>query len=165
VTPLFAARLNAMADLAEHRDEFDAILTGGDFHGLALGAIIAAAFDKPMMSVCQQNDHGCTVQHTVCYGDVTPGMRWLYVDDFFGFGRTLSTVFTYMNQVQQHVPGYPPANIVATYEATPRKYELLGEPAWTIAGVLHGGASGWPEAGRVVCGNTIGTADTAEPGS
>jgi hypothetical protein len=124
-TPLTAASITALADLTPHAGEFDAILCGGDYHGIALAAIVASGLDKPLMAVCQ-DEHNCCVQHTVCYGDVTPTMRWLYVDDFFGYGRTLATVFRYMNQVRQYKPDYPAANIVATYEVTPRAYELTG---------------------------------------
>ena len=125
MNPLTKVASDMMDDLLPHVSEFDAIVCGGDFHGLAIAAILSASLAKPLIAVCRRTDHGCVIQHSVCYGDIDPKMRFLYVDDFFTMGRTLATVFEYMNQTQGYLPGYPPANIVAAYEATTREYRKV----------------------------------------
>jgi adenine/guanine phosphoribosyltransferase-like PRPP-binding protein len=106
-------------DLIPYHDSYDAIVCGTDAHALALGAILAYYTNKPLMAVCMA-DHECVIQHTVCYGGIEPSMRFLYVDDFYIMGRTLATVFQYMNTACQYIPDYPAANIVLAYEATTR---------------------------------------------
>lgn len=110
-------QLRARRDLLAHADEFDAIVTAGDMHGISIGALVAAELDKPLMIVCT-SQHECVVSHIVTIGDVTPDMRYLYVDDFFAFGHSLQHVFTYMNQ-SDHAP------IVATYEACKYQYRRI----------------------------------------
>lgn len=123
-SPLTQTAVDMHDDVIKHIDEFDAIVCGGDFHGLILGGLLSADTGKPLIAVCSDH-HTCTVQHSVTYGDIDPRMRFLYVDDFFTMGRTLATVFEYMNQTCKYVPDYPKANIVATYEATTREYKTL----------------------------------------
>lgn len=118
-TPLTEALWNAAGDLDPHRDEFDAVVCAGDFHGTALAAVIAAAFDKPLMIVCR--DPRNTVSLIVPIGDVDfHRTRFLYVDDAFTFGKSLREVFDYMDSCGE------PAPVVATYEVTTRKFAYTG---------------------------------------
>lgn len=105
------------ADLLPHIREFDAIVSAGDFHGMALGSVAAAALWKPLMLVCAKS-HDDVVSHIVCIGDIHPEMRFLYLDDFFAFGASLAHVMAYMNQSKK-------ANIVATYEYVTRDYQVI----------------------------------------
>lgn len=114
-TPLAGLLKQAIEDLADHLEEFDAIVCAGDFHGLALGAVIAAILDKPYMMVCR-DQHIPTQSLIVTIGDCGPKMRYLYVDDWFWGGATLRRVFDYMNQSAT-------SPIVATYECTTRTYK------------------------------------------
>jgi hypothetical protein len=100
--------------LAGHDNDIDAIVVGGDHHAIASGMLAADAMNKPLMIVCQA-DHKCVDSHITTIGDITPGMRFLYVDDFYSFGSTKAKTFAYMNQSE-------PANIVATYQATTDTY-------------------------------------------
>lgn len=110
----------AMNDLAEHDGEFDAIVAAGDMHGMALGAALAAATGKPYMMVCR-NPHNFTVSLINTFGDCKPrGQRYLYVDDWFTFGRTLREVFDYLDSSGE------PAPIVATYEVNTRTWKETG---------------------------------------
>jgi hypothetical protein len=107
-------RDTAFAALKEHASEFDAIVCGFDVHGLALGTLVAAELDMPLLIVCR--DHaGCSISHIVCIGNVDPDTRFCYVDDWAKFGATWSTVASYM--CQSETP-----NIVATFMATKEKY-------------------------------------------
>jgi phosphoribosylpyrophosphate synthetase len=116
---------NAFDDIVGHghRDEFDAIVCAGDMHGVAIASAIAAQIDKPLMIVCTQQ-HDCCVSHIVMIGEVSPTMRFLYVDDMFAFGASLKHAFGYMNQSA-------PAKIVATYEAMTRTYAKVDADAPT----------------------------------
>jgi adenine/guanine phosphoribosyltransferase-like PRPP-binding protein len=107
-------RQTALDDLSPHDEEFDAIVCAGDMHGVAIAANVASAFGVPLMIVCTQA-HDCCVSHIVMIGDVTPTMRFLYVDDMFAFGASKRHVFDYMNQSA-------PCAIVGTYEAMTRAY-------------------------------------------
>jgi adenine/guanine phosphoribosyltransferase-like PRPP-binding protein len=115
-SPLTHAQIDAATDLARYVNDYDAIVCAMDAHALALGSVISAYTGKPLMVVCTEL-HGCVTQHTVCYGDISPTMRFLYVDDFFTYGRTLATVFEYMNTACQYIPGHEDASIVLAYEA------------------------------------------------
>jgi orotate phosphoribosyltransferase len=114
--PPLSAALDAMlADLQPRMTTFDAILTAGDHHGIALAAALAAALWKPLVIVCVSEHTDDVVSHITCIGDFHPGMRTLYVDDFTAYGASLAHTFAYMCQ-----SGTP--NIVAVYQATPRTY-------------------------------------------
>lgn len=101
-------------DLVHHTSEWDAIVCGGDHHAIALGMTVAAATDKPLMIVCQDS-HECVMSHITVIGDVTPTMRFLYVDDFYSFGATKAKTYSYFDQSEK-------ANVVACYQATTREY-------------------------------------------
>ncbi len=106
---------NQIADaLATHRHEFDAVVVGGDHHAIAVGMLAATAVDMPLMIVCMAG-HECVDSHITTIGDITPDMRFLYVDDFYSFGSTKAKTFAYMNQSDH-------ANIVATYQVTTDTY-------------------------------------------
>lgn len=109
--------VQAVDDLADYVDEFDAIVVAGDHHGIAIGAIIAASTGKPLLIVCL-SDHECVVSHITAIGECLPDMRYLYCDDFDLFGASRAKTFAYMNQSGK-------APIVATYMATQRKYEVI----------------------------------------
>jgi orotate phosphoribosyltransferase len=110
----------AWKDLEPHKGEFDAIVCAGDFHGMAMGAVIAAEFDVPLMLVCR--DPRNTVSLIVPIGDIDfRAMRFLYVDDAFTFGKSLREVFDYMNSSGDRAP------VIATYEVTTRKYRKVTE--------------------------------------
>jgi hypothetical protein len=109
---------HAVLDLQPHFGEFDAVVVAGDHHGIAIGTVISALLDKPLMIVCPEG-HGCVVSHITCIGNVTPDMRFLYADDFFAFGASRARVLGYMNQ-SEHAP------VVATYAAARREYKLVG---------------------------------------
>ncbi len=124
---LFQVTMNALDDLLPHAGTFDAIVCGGDHHGIAIAASIASAVNKPLMIVCMSR-HACVVSHITCIGDTLPTMRFLYVDDWLQFGATKRFVlrclrrsarqraFTYFAQSGE------PFKIVATYAATLREY-------------------------------------------
>lgn len=120
MTPLTQAIATIAEDLEPHVGEFDAVVTAGDMHGVALGAIIASMFDKPFMAICR-DDHSCVVSHIVTFGDLDfRHMRYLYVDDAFTFGASLDYVFAYTDR------SGTPAPITATYEVTTREYKETG---------------------------------------
>lgn len=106
--PLTDARIKASVFLAHCQDKFDAIVTAGDMHGVALGAALASDLNKPLMLICR-GGHDCVQSHIVMIGDCTAYSRLLYVDDMFAGEASLHNVFEYMNQSRA-------ANIVATYE-------------------------------------------------
>jgi hypothetical protein len=105
---------NALNDLAAHAHKWDAIVCGGDHHAIALGMTVAIELMKPLMIVCQER-HDCVISHITTIGDVTPSMRFLYVDDFYSFGATKAKTYEYFNQSEY-------ANVVACYQATTREY-------------------------------------------
>ena len=114
-----------MRVLMEHMTEFDAIVTAGDFHGVALASIAAAWLWKPLLVIChgsthEDTDHSCSVSHMVMFGEIHPEMRFLYLDDMFTFGKSWKHVRDYMNQSED-------APIVARYEHLKREYSLVGE--------------------------------------
>jgi hypothetical protein len=119
----------AMQDLYPYDEEFDAIVCAGDMHGAAIGAVIAAALGKPLMIVCAKR-HRCCVSHIVMIGDVTPTLRFLYVDDMFPFGASKRHVFNYAkrtaakrrNRLFAYMNQSAPCTIVGTYEAMTRTY-------------------------------------------
>lgn len=117
---------NVYTDVLPHDSEFDAVVCAGDFHAVAIATLVASQADKPLIAVCMEY-HDCTVQHAVIYGTIKPGLRYLYVDDLFAFGRSLSTVFRYFRQCGDDLKGYEPAQIVATYEATSRDYRTVSQ--------------------------------------
>lgn len=118
-TPLREAAYNAAKDLYRYRDDFDVIVTAGDFHGVALSAVIAAGLNKPLMIVCR--DPRNTISLIVPIGDVDfHRSRFLYVDDAFTFGNSLAAVFAYLDS------SGTPAPVVATYEVTTREYKETG---------------------------------------
>jgi orotate phosphoribosyltransferase len=122
MTPLAELVGNAYDDLSPHWGEFDAIVTAGDFHGVAMGAVIAALLNKPLMLVCR--DPRNTVSLIVPIGDIDfRKMRFLYVDDAFTFGKSLREVFDYMNSCGERAP------IAATYEVTTREYKEITHDA------------------------------------
>ncbi len=119
---------NAADDLKPHLPGFDAIVCAGDMHGVAIAAGIAARINKPLMIVCTKN-HKCCVSHIVMIGDITPGMRFLYVDDMFAFGASKRHVFDYSkraakrrSRVFRYMTQSAPCTIVGTYEAMTRTY-------------------------------------------
>jgi len=114
-----------LTDLLPHHTEFDGIVTAGDMHGVALGAVAAAGLWLPFMAICQ-GDHSCVVSHIVMFGEIHPDMRMLYLDDMFAFGASLAHVMGYMSQSET-------PNIVATYEYSRRLYRpvKLNEDAAT----------------------------------
>jgi orotate phosphoribosyltransferase len=117
--PLTQVWDNAVQDLRQHRGKFDAIVCAGDFHGVALSAVIASMLDKPLMIICR--DPRNTVSLIVPVGDVDFHRdRFLYVDDAFTFGKSLREVFDYMDS------SGTPAPVVATYEVTTREYKETG---------------------------------------
>jgi DNA-binding transcriptional LysR family regulator len=117
------------ADLLPHAGEFDAVIVGGDHHGIALGSVAASVLGLPLMIVCPRG-HGCVISHITAIGECRPDHRYLYVDDWFWGGASRKRafgfmgrfgrrrIFRYMNQ-SAHTP------IVATYAATQRKYERI----------------------------------------
>lgn len=118
----------AATDLTPHAETFDAIVCGGDHHGIAVAAVIASRLDKPLMIVCMSR-HNCVVSHITCIGETLPSHRLLYVDDWFSMGATKRFVqralrrrhhpFRYFAQSGEPVP------IVATYAATTREYREI----------------------------------------
>ena len=112
----------AADDLARYAETFDAIVCGGDHHGIAVAAAIAAQLDKPLMIVCMSR-HDCVVSHITCIGEALPSHRYLYVDDWFSFGATKKFVFDYFAQSGEPVP------VVATYAATTREYKEITHDA------------------------------------
>lgn len=112
-----AYAIQVIDDLLLHASEFDAIIVAGDHHGIAIGAIIAAMLEKPLLIVCL-SDHACVVSHITAIGECLPDMRYLYCDDYDLFGASRAKTFAYMNQSGK-------APIVATYMATQRKYEVI----------------------------------------
>jgi orotate phosphoribosyltransferase len=126
--PLTEININARDDLQAHSKEYDAIVTAGDMHGVAIGAAISALMNKPLMIVCTKA-HKCCVSHIVMIGDITPDMRFLYVDDMFAFGASKRHVFDYAKRaakrrgrVFRYMTQSEPCTIVATYEAMTRTY-------------------------------------------
>jgi hypothetical protein len=118
-SPLTRAWDNAFADLYPHTTEFDAVVTAGDFHGVALGAVIAAGLGKPLMIICR--DPRNTVSLIVPIGDIDfHASRFLYTDDAFTFGKSLAEVFAYMDS------SGTPAPVVATYEVNTRTWKETG---------------------------------------
>ncbi len=118
--PLTEAGANAVLDLREHQEEFDAIVVAGDFHGVALGAVIAALLDKPLMIVCRAVSMP-TQSLIVPIGDLDfRRMRYVYVDDAFTFGNSLKRVFDYLDSCGE------PAPVVATYETSTRTWKETG---------------------------------------
>lgn len=127
-TPLATTRTEAYFDLLAHKEEFDAVVCGGDHHGIAVAAVIAAMLNKPLMIVCMSR-HNCVVSHITCIGETLPSHRLLYVDDWFSMGATKRFVhralrrkhhpFRYFAQSGEPVP------IVATYAATTREYREI----------------------------------------
>lgn len=116
VQPPLSAALDAMlADLQPQMTTFDAIVTAGDHHGVALAAALAAALWKPLVIVCVSPHADDVVSHITAIGDFHPGMRSLYVDDFVAYGASMAHTFAYMCQ-----SGTP--NIVGVYQATQRTY-------------------------------------------
>ena len=115
-------REKACADLQEHEGEFDAIVCAGDMHGAAIGAVIAAELNLPLMIVCAK-PHDDVISHIVTIGVVDPRMRFLYVDDFMPFGASWN--YTSKNAMIQYMNQSRPANIVATYQAATGEYEML----------------------------------------
>lgn len=117
---------DAMAHvLLLHQHEFDAIVTAGDFHGVALASIAAAYLDVPLLVICHgsvhsQDRHDCTVSHMVMFGEIHPEMRFLYIDDMFSFGKSWAHVRDYMNQSER-------SNIVARYEHLKREYTRIDD--------------------------------------
>lgn len=110
----------AMQDLFPHRDEFDAIVCGGDRHGMVLGAAIAAYMGKPL-AIIWRSPVSWTISDITCFGDVLPrGQRLLYVDDWFTLGRTKAEVFAYLDSCGEQAP------VVATYEVNTRRWEETG---------------------------------------
>lgn len=105
---------SVLADLRGHAGEFDAIVCGFDPHGATLGALAAAALNKPLLIVCGQHN-SCSISHIVAIGDVDPESRFCYIDDYAQFGGTKDTVFQYM--CSSETP-----NIVACYMATKKRY-------------------------------------------
>jgi len=127
--PLTEININAWDDLQVHSKEYDAIVTAGDMHGVAIGAAISALMNKPLMIVCTKA-HKCCVSHIVMIGEITPDMRFLYVDDMFKFGASKRHVFGYAKRaarrrgrVFRYMTQSEPCNIVATYEAMTRTYK------------------------------------------
>jgi orotate phosphoribosyltransferase-like protein len=119
VTPLAELIGDACDDLRSHWDEFDAVVCAGDFHGVAMAAVVAAVLDKPLMIVCR--DPRNTVSLIVPVGALDfHRMRYLYVDDAFTFGESLAKVFAYLDS------SGTPAPVVATYEVTTRTYARTG---------------------------------------
>lgn len=129
--PLTDTQGQAYVDLVRHKDEFDAVVCGGDHHGIAMAAVIAAQFGKPLMIVCMER-HRCVVSHITCIGETLPSHRLLYVDDWFSMGatkrhvlsrlrrrRALTRVFRYFAQSGEPVP------VVATYAAVTREYKEI----------------------------------------
>jgi orotate phosphoribosyltransferase len=128
LNPLSEIVQNASDDLREHFPAFDAIVSAGDMHGVAIAAGIAARLNKPLMIVCTKN-HKCCVSHIVMIGEITPDMRFLYVDDMFAFGASKRHVFDYAKRaakrrgrVFRYMTQSEPCTIVATYEAMTRTY-------------------------------------------
>lgn len=119
MNPLTEMVAGACEDLEPHAGEFDAVVTAGDMHGVALGAVIASVFDKPLMLICRES-HGCVQSHIVSIGECEPGQRYLYVDDYFVMGHSLRSVFDYLDS------SGTPAPIVATYEVTTRTWRETG---------------------------------------
>jgi orotate phosphoribosyltransferase-like protein len=116
MNPLTEMVAGVCEDLEPHAGEFDAIVCAGDFHGVALAAVIASVFDKPLMMICR--DPRNTQSLIVPIGDLDfHRMRYLYVDDAFTFGKSLRNVFDYVNSCGE------PAPITATYEVNTRKYK------------------------------------------
>jgi orotate phosphoribosyltransferase len=112
--------LDAMAELEPRLGDFDAIVCAGDMHGLALGAAISAFAGKPLMMVCR-DPRTFTVSLINTFGDCKPrGQRYLYVDDWFTFGKTLREVFDYLDSSGE------PAPVVATYEVNTRTWKETG---------------------------------------
>lgn len=119
MNPLTEMVAGACEDLEPHAGEFDAVVTAGDFHGAALGAVIASVFDKPLMLVCRRQDIP-TQSLIVSIGECQPGHRYLYVDDYFVMGNSLRRVFDYLDS------SGTPAPVVATYEVTTRTWRETG---------------------------------------
>jgi len=115
MSPLTELVWNASEDLWPHRAEFDAVVCAGDFHGMCLGAVIAAALDKPLMLVCRDREVP-TQSLITTIGECRPDGRYLYVDDWFWGGASLRNVFAYMNQSAR-------SPVVATYECNTRAYK------------------------------------------
>lgn len=120
--PPLSAALDAMlTDLQPKMTEFDAVLTAGDHHGIALAATLAASMWKPLVIVCVSEHTDDVVSHITCIGDFHPGMRVLYVDDFTAYGASLAHSFAYMCQ------GTSVPNIVGIYQATVRTFTPVAE--------------------------------------
>ncbi len=127
-TPLSDTAENAANDLARYAETFDAIVCGGDHHGIAVAAVIASRLNKPLMIVCMSR-HNCVVSHITCIGECLPSHRLLYVDDWFSMGATKRFVhralrrrnhpFRYFAQSGEPVP------VVATYAATTRTFKEI----------------------------------------
>ena len=119
MNPLTGMVAGVCEDLEPHAGEFDMIVAAGDFHGMALGAVIASVFDKPLMLVCR--DPRNTQSLIVPIGDCDfHTMRALYVDDAFTYGNSLKSVFDYLDS------SGTPAPVVATYEVLTREYKETG---------------------------------------
>lgn len=119
MNPLTEMVAGVCEDLEPHAGDFDAVVAAGDFHGMALGAVVASVFDKPLMLVCR--DPRNTVSLIVPIGDCNfRSMRYLYVDDVFTFGKSLHEVFSYLDSCGE------PAPVVATYEVNTRTWKETG---------------------------------------
>lgn len=119
--PPLSAALDAMlTDLQPRMTEFDAVVTAGDHHGIALAATLAAALWKPLVIVCVSEHTDDVVSHITSIGDFHPGMRTLYVDDYTAYGASLAHTMAYMCQ-----GGTP--NVVGIYQATVRTYTPVTE--------------------------------------
>ena len=129
--PLHKLIAQAAQDLQPHLGEFNAVVCGGDHHGIGVASVIAAVYDLPLMIVCMER-HRCVVSHITCIGEARPDMRYLYVDDWFNMGATkrhvfgrirrrrfLARAFRYFAQSGEYVP------VVATYAATTREYKEI----------------------------------------
>lgn len=109
-------------DLLGHEREWDAVICANDFHGVALAAVAAAKLAKPLVVVGTTPHDGSPPQVLVLGGQLHPGMRFLYVDDFFCLGASW-----------RHVTGWLAARfrgiITATYAAQVRDYQPTDQAA------------------------------------
>lgn len=87
---------------------FDAVSCAGDMHGIAVGALAAAAHGKPLVIACARD--------VVTMGSYEPGMRVAYVDDWFTLGASQSHTLKMLG---------PGARVTATYQAQVREYRCL----------------------------------------
>lgn len=96
----------AAIDLNGH--DFDAVACAGDFHGVAVGALTAAAHGKALVIACARD--------VVTLGSYQSGDRLAYVDDFFTLGASQSHTLKMLG---------PDARVTATYQAQVREYTCL----------------------------------------